>query len=63
MKLVVALLFIIDGQIDSDKTVYYEEIDTCRYWCQEYSRDVSYYESMKCVCKLAWVNSDETIIE
>lgn len=56
MEVLVALVFIINGQIDESKTVYYSDIPTCMWYAQEYSRDTwRYFEPTKCVCRLAWV--------
>jgi|TARA_R110002020_G_scaffold11112_2_gene42193 hypothetical protein len=66
MKLVIALLFFGPfGEIEKDKTLYFDkfEIDKCRFYCQEYSRHQSYFESKDCICKLAVVNSSVEIVE
>jgi len=62
MKLVVALLFIFDGQIDHEKTMYFKNLNACRYYAQNYNRERSYYEPTKCVCKLAWVDGKTRVI-
>jgi len=63
MKLVIALLFFnVNGEIEKDKTLYFDkfEINKCRFYCQEYSRHQSYFESKNCICKLAVV--DESVV-
>jgi len=62
VKLVVALVFFFDGHIDHDKTIYFKNIENCRYYAQNYSKPQRNYEPVKCVCKLAWVDRKEKVL-
>jgi len=63
MKLVVALVFLFNGQIDHEKTIYFEELDACRWYAQNYSRERPYFEPTECVCKLAWVDRKAKVLK
>lgn len=62
MKLVVALVFLFNGQIDPEKTIYFQDLNTCRFYAQNYNRERSNYEPTECICKLAWVDRKEKVI-
>jgi hypothetical protein len=63
MKLVVALVFLFNGQIDHEKTIYFQDLNDCRYYAQNYNREKSYYEPTECVCKLAWVDRKTKVLK
>lgn len=63
MKLVVALVFLFNGQIDHEKTMYFKELNACRYYAQNFSRERSYFEPTECVCKLAWVDRKAKVLK
>ena len=63
MKLVVALLFIFDGQIGHEKTMYFQDLNVCRYYAENYARKQSRYEPTETVCKLAWVDGKTRVIK
>jgi len=58
MKMVFALLFLVNGEIVEDRTLYYWKKSHCIYMCQELSRPSINYEPVECVCQVQWV--DET---
>jgi len=58
MKMVFALLFLVNGEIVEDRTLYYRKKSHCIYMCQELSRPSLKYEPVECICQVQWV--DET---
>jgi hypothetical protein len=62
MKLVIALLFIFNGEIDHSKSMYFDSITNCRWYCQQVSKEQRYYEATECVCRLAWVDVETPTI-
>tara|TARA_R100001510_G_scaffold46519_1_gene43484 strand:+ start:164 stop:355 length:192 start_codon:yes stop_codon:yes gene_type:complete len=58
MKMVFALLFLVNGEIVEDRTLYYWKKSHCIYMCQELSRPSLKYEPVECICQVQWV--DET---
>tara|TARA_R100000541_G_scaffold10541_1_gene18380 strand:+ start:370 stop:561 length:192 start_codon:yes stop_codon:yes gene_type:complete len=63
MKLVVALVFLFNGEIDHDKTMYFQELNACMYYAQNYSRERSYFEPTESKCKLAWVDRNTKVLK
>ncbi len=56
--MVFALLFLVNGEIVEDRTLYYWKKSHCIYMCQELSRPSLKYEPVECICQVQWV--DET---
>jgi len=63
MKLVVALVFLFNGQIDHEKTMHFKELNACRYYAQNFNKERSHYEPTECVCKLAWVDRKVKVLK
>jgi len=62
MKMAFALLFFVNGDVDAEKTVYYHNLQACRYMCQQLSKQQRNYEPIECVCKLVWVEKAAKVI-
>ena len=62
MKMAFALLFFINGSVDESKTVYYKNLQACRYMCQQLSKSQRNYEPAECICKLVWVEKNAKVI-
>ena len=58
-----ALLFFFSGSVDESKTVYYKNLQACRYMCQQLSKTQRNYEPVKCVCKLEWVDKSTKVLK
>ena len=62
LKLVIALVIIIDGVEDETKTSYFSNPQHCRWVAQELSRERSYFQGFEegsIFCRPEWV-PDET---
>jgi hypothetical protein len=57
-----ALLFFIGGSVDESKTVYYKNLQACRYTCQELSKSQRNYMPTECICKLVWVEAETKVL-
>lgn len=55
MSMVVALVFLFNGEVDPTKTMYFRNLNTCVYYAQEYNKHRRNYEPTECVCRLTWV--------
>jgi len=63
MKMVIALLFFtVSGEIDPSKTLYFHNLQSCRFLCQQLSREQSKYEPTECICRLTWVEEGTKVI-
>ena len=58
-----ALLFFFSGSVDESKTVYYKNLQACRYMCQQLSKNQRNYEPVQCVCKLKWVDKSIKVLK
>jgi hypothetical protein len=63
MKMAFALLFFFGGSIDESKTVYYKNLQSCRFMCQELSKEQRNYQPTQCICKLVWVDKKARVIQ
>ena len=63
MKMAFALLFFISGSVDESKTVYYKNLQACRYMCQQLSKSQRNYEPVQCVCKLQWIEKSTKVLK
>jgi len=63
MKMAFALLFSISGSVDESKTVYYKNLQACRYMCQQLSKSQRNYEPVECICKLQWVDKSTKVLK
>jgi hypothetical protein len=63
MKMVIALLFFTaTGDIDETKTMYFKQLESCRWYCSRLSRQQSYYTPTVCTCQLRWVELSAKVI-
>ena len=63
MRMVFALIFFINGEVDESKTRYYVNKHSCVYMCQELARPQRKYETVDCVCKVTWVDNSTRVIK
>lgn len=58
-----ALLFFFNGSVDESKTVYYKNLQACRYMCQQLSKEQRNYQPTQCICKLVWVETNTKVLK
>ena len=58
-----ALLFFLNGSVDESKTVYYKNLQACRYMCQQLSKAQRNYQPTQCICKLVWVENNAKVLK
>jgi len=61
LKLVIALVIIIDGVEDETKTTYFSNPQHCRWVAQELSRERSYFQGFEegtIFCRPEWVDAE-----
>jgi len=57
--MVVALVFTIEGKLDESKSIYFETINACRYYAQQYGKEQEFWEPCVCKCRLEWISDKE----
>ena len=64
MKMAFALLFFFENStlVDESKTVFYRNLQNCRYMCQELSKQQRNYYPTECICRLMWVDSKTKVL-
>jgi|TARA_R100000426_G_C4803950_1_gene103727 hypothetical protein len=63
LKLLFALIIIVEGEPEGKRTTYWRSLQDCRWYAQLLSQEDSYYQPVeKAYCEAAWVNPDEVEI-